>query len=348
MKKRSRQVVPIHRKHVLSISLMVAFCLLNSCTSKVKDSEPLTHYLFAYFTSNKTEGQQVCYAVSENGLDFTPLNGGNPVIASDTISRSGGVRDPHLLRAEDGRILMTLTDMDWQRGKWSCRGIVLMQSADLINWTHSAIDFPTRYAGEDAALVNAVWAPQTIYDSEAKKYMVYFSLHSPKGGPYPTDAVFYSYANEDFTDLEGSPQRLFRYDGPSIDTDIVCDEIGVYHIFFNTWGGGLKGTGRRKFTAISLTDTATWHLVDGLMKPEGVNMKSEGSSAYPLNDGSGWVLAYDCYADGVFHFCISTDLSSFTLVRETKTDGNFTPRHGSVLPITQREYERLITYYMKK
>ena len=295
----------MNRRNIFVIVFITALCLLAGCTPKKETSEPLTHYLFAYFTSNETSGQQVCYAVSENGLDFTPLNGGRPVIAADTISRSGGVRDPHLLRAEDGRILMSLTDMDWKRGKWSCRGIVLMQSEDLINWTHTAIDFPTRYAGEDAALADAVWAPQTIYDPEAQKYMVYFSLHSPKDGPYPKDAVFYAYANEEFTDLEGSPKRLFHFPQPTIDTDIVRDGQGIYHIFFNTWGG-LKGTGRKKFTATSLTDSATWHLADGLMKPEGVDLKSEGSSAYPLNDGSGWVLAYDCFADGVFHFCISS------------------------------------------
>lgn len=327
---------------LLSTLLLVS---LSSCTTKKEHSEPLTHYLFAYFTSNETYGQQVCYAVSENGLDFTPLNGGRPVIAADTISRSGGVRDPHLLRAEDGRILMSLTDMDWQRGKWSCRGIVLMQSEDLINWTHATVDFPTRYAGEDAAQADAVWAPQTIYDPEAEKYMVYFSLHSPKDGPYPQDAVYYAYANESFTDLESSPKQLFHYNGPTIDTDIVRDEKGLYHIFFNTWGNGLKGTGRKKFTATSLTDSSTWYLTDGLMKPEEVSMKSEGSSAYPLNDGSGWVLAYDCYADSVFHFCTSTDLEHFTLVRETKTQGNFTPRHGSVLPITEKEYKTLITHF---
>lgn len=310
---------------------------LNKCDSAaIKD-----HYLFAYFTNNTTKGQQVCYAVSKNGLDFTPLNGGRPVIASDSISLSGGVRDPHLLRAEDGSILMSLTDMDWQRGKWTCRGIVLMKSDNLIDWTHSRIHFPLRYAGKVFANVNAVWAPQTIYDSEAKKYMVYFSLHSEKNGPFPTDAVYYAYANKEFTDLEDDPQRLFHFDGPTIDTDIVRDQKGTYHVFFNTWGGGM--TGRRKFTANSLTVPQTWTLTEGVMKPEGVNMKSEGSSAYPLSDGTTWVLAYDCYDSGVFHFCTSTDLATFTLVRETKTDGNFTPRHGSILPITKREYERLVT-----
>lgn len=50
------------------------------------DEKP--YYLFAYFTDNSTYGQQVHYAVSENGIDFTPLNNGMPVIASDTIHGS--------------------------------------------------------------------------------------------------------------------------------------------------------------------------------------------------------------------------------------------------------------------
>lgn len=72
------------------------------CTIGLSAKERMTHYLFAYFTNNTTEGQQVCYAISKNGLDFTPLNGGQPVLASDTIALSGGVRDPHLLRTDDG------------------------------------------------------------------------------------------------------------------------------------------------------------------------------------------------------------------------------------------------------
>ena len=305
-----------------------------------------SHYLFAYFTDNTTAGQQVCYAVSDNGLDFTPLNGGRPVIASDTISVSGGVRDPHLLRGDDGWFRMVVTDMDWTKGKWSNRGIVMMRSRDLIHWEHRAVHFPARYAGRDAAKADAVWAPQTIYDPEVGKYMVYFSLHSPKDGPFPQDAVYYAYANDDFTDLEGDePQRLFTFDGPTIDTDIVRDREGTYHVFFNTWDNG--GTGRRQFLAQSLHQPERWTLVDGLMQPEGIKMKSEGSSAYPLNDGKTWVLAYDCFADGVFHFCTTTDFEHFTLSRETKTTGVFTPRHGSIIPLTEAEYLQLINHKWK-
>ena len=44
------------------------------------------YYLFVYFTGNQTSKQQICYALSSDGIDFVPLNGGHPVIASDSIA----------------------------------------------------------------------------------------------------------------------------------------------------------------------------------------------------------------------------------------------------------------------
>lgn len=141
------------------------------------------HYLFVYFTGNTTTQQQICYALSSNGVDFIPLNGGAPVIASDTIAIMKGVRDPHILRGHDGWFYMVATDMDWTKGKWSNRGIVMMRSRNLLDWEHHTVDFHERFVGEAAAKVNAVWAPQTIWDPSVQKYMIYFSLHSEKKDP---------------------------------------------------------------------------------------------------------------------------------------------------------------------
>lgn len=41
---------------------------------------------FTYFTGNAPEQEQICYAISTDGFSYTPLNDGNPVISSDTIS----------------------------------------------------------------------------------------------------------------------------------------------------------------------------------------------------------------------------------------------------------------------
>ena len=46
-------------------------------------------YLFTYFTGNAPEKEQICYAISEDGWNYTPLNNGEPIIASaDTTDGS--------------------------------------------------------------------------------------------------------------------------------------------------------------------------------------------------------------------------------------------------------------------
>ena len=314
-----------------------AYGLKTTAQDKPTASDITSHYLFAYFNNNTTEGQQVCYAVSDDGIHFMPLNNGNPVLASDTIARSGGVRDPHILRGTDGWFYQVLTDMDMSKGKWSCLGIIMLRSQDLIHWQHHAIHFPKRYEGTKFANVNAVWAPQTIFDDSVNKLMVYFSLHSEKDGPFPKDAVFYAYANDDFSDLENEPEPLFTYPYPTIDTDIVKDENGLYHLFFNTWGSP-EGLQRRQYEFRDIHDQTTWTLITGHQQPTTLN--SEGSTAYQLINGD-WMLGYDCFKDGVYQFCKINDFRSYELVLETKTEGNFTPRHGSIIQITDDEYNRL-------
>ena len=312
-----------------------------SWTLKTTDREPMAHYLFAYFNNNTTEGQQVCYAVSGDGVNFIPLNDGRPVIASDSISRSGGVRDPHILRGSDGWFYQVLTDMDMSKGKWTCQGVVLLRSRDLIHWQHHTVHFPERYQGTPFANVNAVWAPQTIFDPSVKKLMVYFSLHSEKDGPFPQDAVYYAYANGDFSNLEGEPQPLFTYPHPTIDTDIVQDSTGLYHLFFNTWGGP-DGLQRRQYEFRDLHNQKSWTLVSGHQQPTKLN--SEGSTCYQLLDGT-WILSYDCFKDGVYQFCRTKDFRDYELVHETKTEGKFTPRHGGIIQITEMEYQLLLKTY---
>ncbi|MBQ5506001.1 MAG: hypothetical protein IIT85_02520, partial [Prevotella sp.] len=57
-----------------------------------KKAEPHTKYLFAYFPSNDNEN--IYYALSDNGFDYTPMNDGNMMISSDTTSIKKGLRDP--------------------------------------------------------------------------------------------------------------------------------------------------------------------------------------------------------------------------------------------------------------
>jgi hypothetical protein len=263
------------------------------------------------------------------------MNNGLPVIASDTIALTKCVRDPHILRGEDGWFYQVVTDMRSSLGWSSNRGMVLLRSRDLIHWQHHTIHFPERYKGTMFEHVTRVWAPQTIFDKEAGKYMVYFSILTDDGS-CPYDRVYYAYANSDFSDLEGEPKVLFDVENASIDTDIVRDDDGLYHVFFKTEGQRQKGI--KQFITPVLHDVSKWKLQPGMCQD--TNKAVEGSGVFRLFDGT-WVLMYDCYTSGHYQFCKSTDLRTFKQVQDTQTTGAFTPRHGTVIAITKDELELL-------
>ena len=325
-------------KTLLTALLMAAIALPSTAKQKTMPEEPkdpneMVAYLFTYFNSNAPEDEQICYAISDDGYNYTPLNDGAPVILSDTIALTQCVRDPHILRCEDGKTFyMVVTDMRSAHGWSSNRGMVLLRSTDLVNWQHSAINFPTRYTKTWKNVIR-VWAPETIYDHKAKKYMVFYSLRTSDPGSY--DKIYYQYANKDFTDLEGEPQWLFDAGNATIDGDIVYNDADqLYHLFYKQE----SGRGIYQATAKQLTDK--WQMQGGNV--EQTKEAVEGVGVCKAIDGKSWIIMYDCYGSGHYQFCSSTDLKNFKFERNTELKGKFTPRHGTIIPITRAEKERLL------
>lgn len=202
---------------------------LTSCISQKTPDH--TAYLFAYFegSGELTTQEQLRFAVSADAVHWKALNGNRPVIPSDEISQTGGIRDPHILRGEDGHsFYITATDMFTRKNGWEYNpGIVLLKSGNLTDWTHGIIDLEKSYP-EKFAHIKWVWAPQTIYDPEARKYLVYFTVRFE----YDTALNFYcAYANEDFTAFENEPQLMFAPKYGAIDGDIIHKD-GTYHFFY--------------------------------------------------------------------------------------------------------------------
>ena len=310
---------------------------------RVKKKETYRHYLFAFFPSNSDEN--IYFAVGDDGYNFTTINNDQAVFRAQGNTVMGGLRDPHILRGEDGNFYMVATDMRSALGWASNRGMVLMKSSDLINWTCSTVHFPTKYAGTYLEHVTRVWAPETIYDRKAGKYMIYFSILTDDG-TVNYDKVFYAYANADFTDLEGEPVYFYDRGSATIDMDIVYNEAdGLYHAFYKNEGSG----GICKVTSLTLTpypgypDGSQWENPSGRL--EQTNVAVEGAGVFRLINDDNWILMYDCYGNGYYQFCSSHDLTNFTWVKNTTTSGSFTPRHGTVLPITEEEYQALLTAF---
>jgi len=304
--------------------------------AQVASEKNFKAYLFVYFTGNHIDEEAVCYAVSEDGYRYQALNNNKPVIDSKVISSTGGVRDPHILRCQDGKTFyMVVTDMVSDNGWDSNRAMVLLKSNDLVHWSHSVINMQKRYKGQEK--LKRVWAPQTVFDAETGKYMVYWSM---KYGDGP-DVIYYAYANKDFTDLEGEPKPLFLpKNGKScIDGDIVFKE-GVYHLFYKTEG---HGNGIKKATTRSLT-SGQWEEEDGYKQQ--TTEAVEGAGTFKLINQDKYILMYDVYMKGKYQFTETTDLTNFRVIDQDVTM-DFHPRHGTIIPITAKELKRITSKWTK-
>ena len=318
---------------MIAVGTSATFAQKKQVVEQPKDPNEMVAYLFTYFNSNDPKDEQICYALSEDGYNYTPLNMGMPVIESDTIALTQCVRDPHILRGEDGKTFyMVVTDMRSSLGWSSNRGMVLLKSTDLVNWQHSTINFPTRYTKTWKNVIR-VWAPETIYDRKAGKYMVFYSLRT--SDPKSYDKIYYQYANEDFTDLEGEPQWLFDAGNATIDGDIVYNDADqMYHLFYK------QESGRGIYQAVAKNLTDKWQMIGGNV--EQTKEAVEGVGVCKAIDGKSWIIMYDCYGNGHYQFCKSEDLKTFKFVQNTEMKGKFTPRHGTIIPITRAEKERLL------
>ena len=320
-------------------NMLICLSLLVAMMMRGQTQEKFEGYLFAYFEGGGDimKQEQLRFALSNDGINWRALNENRPIIASDTISESGGIRDPHILRGEDGKFYLVATDMFTHKYGWGSNpGIVMLKSDDLIHWTHSKInlskDFPKKFG--DAYWV---WAPQTIYDKKAKKYMIYFTLQRNDRKSLIT---YYAYANKDFTGFESDPKVLFTAKYGSIDSDIVYKD-GVYHHFYK---GNTKDEKGREY--INGIQQATSKSLKGKWKEDFKYLDAyagkivvEGSSVFKFNGREEYALMYDMYSSGRYEYQTSTDLYNFSEPKAfTK---NFYPRHGSVISLTKDELQRL-------
>lgn len=319
--------------------LLATICIVANIKAQNKSFEA---YLFAYFEgaadSRKNE-EQLRFAISEDAINWKALNNNAPILNSNDISQSGGIRDPHILRGKNNDFYLVATDMSTAANGWKENpGIVLLKSNNLIDWTHGTINLSKDYH-EKFSDAYWVWAPQTIYDPEVKKYLIYFTLKRKNDNKLD----FYSaYANTDFTGFENEPTLMFSAKDGAIDGDIIYKD-GTYHLFYK---GNTKDENAKEFEngikqATSKSLQGPWKEYFSYIDYYADKKTTvEGSSVFKLNNTDEYILMYDLYSNGRYEFQRSKDLFNFTKHPESFTK-NFHPRHGSVIGITQDEANRL-------
>lgn len=289
-------------------------------------------YLFCYFLGNRPNEERICFAVSKDGYNFTPLNDNRPVIEQKLGTRC--CRDPFILRGNDCFYIVA-TDMKSDDGWESNHGIVTFKSDDLIHWyDECAVDF---HSFDSTADADKIWAPQAMYDEKTKKYMVYFSCHN-KNSEKPL-AIWYTYT-ADFKTFS-KPSELFssRSGLDVIDADIVKKD-GKYHMYYKDECV--------KTVAHSISDSLC-----GEYREYDNNVVScterhvEGNCMYNITGTDTYVMIMDLYVDGGYYMQQTEDMMNFLPVDKKDFSLDFHPRHGSMLHITDDEYYILIKNFSK-
>lgn len=299
----------------------------------------LAGYLMVYF---KDETHSAYFAISRDGYTFTDVNRGEPVLDGALLAGQKGVRDPHITRGPDGAFYLAMTDLHiygqkagfrstrWERpeeefGWGNNRAIVLMKSFDLILWTHSIVRVDEAFPSFSG--LSAAWAPQTIYDDNERKMMVYFTIRfGPKAAK-----LYYSYADADFTRLETEPKVLLEAGG--IDGDIVRAG-GKFHLHFVTEA--------KVRHAVSSTLTGGYVVEDRRIDPETV--PTEAPTVFRRLGTDKYVLMYDVYGarPNNMGFSETTDFVTYRnlgrfnegVMRGTNFER---PKHGAVTYLTLDE-----------
>lgn len=298
------------------------------------------YYLLVYFKGNEPEQERICYAVSQDGYNFTPLNDNEPIV-QQTLGTQGA-RDPFIIRGEgedEGYYYMIATDMHANLGWTSNHSIVTWKSKDLVNWEEESIIDMQDYV----PLTNRAWAPQAIWDEQKQMYMIYFSSSqwTDSKMQYSTITSLYYAYTKDFKTLVPDENgetihHLFMSNSmkDTIDGDIVKFN-GKYYLYYKDQG---KGT-----ICYAYSDSLTGKYIE----PEDniVNVRFngvEGNFIYNITGTDQFIMMMDSYEDGCFYFQQTSDMVNFKRVNPKDYSLDFSPRHGAVLAISQSEYDYLV------
>lgn len=294
-------------------------------------------YLFCYFTGNEPEKESINYAVSEDGYHFTPLNDNKAFLFNEKGTK--GIRDPFLFRAVDGSFYILGTDMRSELGWSSNHALCVWHSNDLVNWEqYDGIDM------EEYGLEGSVrtWAPEAIYDKEKEMYMIYWAnaQYFKDEDKWTNTVMWYAYT-KDFRTLETEPQILYAppCKKDAIDADIIEND-GTFYMYY-------KDENNKRICYV-YSDSLTGPYKEHVDKnASAFDEDTEGCCMYPLAGTDKWAMIMDSYTLGRYVIQTTEDFINFTPVDKNDYFLDFSPRHGSMLLISDEEYEKVVAHFDK-
>ncbi|WP_343525536.1 family 43 glycosylhydrolase [Sphingomonas sp.] len=325
-------------------------------------STPNAAYLFVYFTENTIEGEKLRFAVSDgnNALQWKTLNDGQPVLQSTEGTR--GLRDPFIMRSAEGdRFFLLATDLSVGRTGWgdsTSQGshyLEIWESTDLIHWGQQ------RHVRVNLPAAGMTWAPEASYDPTIGAYVVYWTSTLYKDGAHKVEdgegPQILSAITRDFR-VFTTPKPWFKAaDVPGavrskgmIDATVMKHGDRYYRFTKISDASGCPSSDILAQVSPSLrADGASgqWKIIDRCIGRRTGTPEVEGPTAFVANPGDRSGFKYFLWVDdygGVGYIPLATNALDGKITWTYPRDFHLppSPRHGTVLAITEAERRRLV------
>jgi hypothetical protein len=316
---------------------------------------PYAGYAFSYFTGSSIEGEKIYFAASQgnNALQWTALNGGQPVLESTYGTL--GLRDPFLIRSPEGdRFFLIATDLsigrnsNWDEAqRQGSLYLEVWESTDLVTWSEQ------RHVKISPDTAGNTWAPEAYWDESLQEYVVFWAsklyAESDPGHTGSTYNRMLYATTRDFVTF--SEPQIWQDRGESrIDSTVIL-ESGTYYRFTKDEGGG--GTGcsdiiqekSPSLTAVDLPGQPSWTMLDSCIGRDAGTSAVEGPTVFKANagdtSGSAYYLFVDEYGGRGYIPLGTNDLEHPDWQVPASYRLPASPRHGTVIPVTAAELDSL-------
>ena len=330
-------------------------------------AEPYEAYAFSYFTGDSVPGEKIYFGAS-NGNDarnWVTLNGGQPVLTS--TKGTTGLRDPFLIRSPEGdKVYMIATDLsigndpNWDASqRQGSQYLEIWESTDMVTWSEQ------RHVKVSPDNAGNTWAPEAYWDDTIGAYVVFWASKlyadddpdhlggQPNRMMYATTRDFHTF----------TPAQVWQDTGVSRIDSTVIKEGDTYYRFTKDEGRNLTGPNacldifeERSTSLRAVTTTTTtsapadqWSLEDTCIGQQAGTGAVEGPTVFKANEGDvngeGYYLFVDEFGGRKYIPLFSTELgdgADWTVPAQFSLP-NPAPRHGTVLPITKAEQERMFS-----
>lgn len=323
-------------------------------TAKVKSViEDLDYdsYIFTYFIGEEfAEGEQVYLGTSKDGLNWEEVNNHKPILKSELGEK--GIRDPFIIRSPEGdKFYLIATDLRIYEGNgWGAaqmsgsQSLMIWESTDLVNWSDQRmvkVSFDT---------AGCTWAPEVFYDDTTGEYIVYWASRDNAKPDDDNDfhhRMYYAKTRDFYTFTEPEIYFSFELEDTNSAIDIIDTTMIEYNGIYYRWTK--NEVDKTIFMEKSDSVLGEWTTIETNI---GGYTGVEGPTVFKFNDRDEWCLLLDDHA-GIKYFPLVTDnlesgqfrkldTSEYSLPKGASANG---PRHGTVIPVTKEEYDRVMIAY---